>query len=59
VRCIRDWKTGGYGHHQRTWLQKSLHKLGAKNSHHQKQNGQKNICAERFQLGEKDEDASL
>ena len=35
VHCRRDWKTYRYGQHQRTWLQKSLCKLGAENAHHQ------------------------
>ena len=29
VRRNRDWKCGGYGHNQRTCLQKSAHKVDA------------------------------
>jgi hypothetical protein len=40
--CVsRYWKTGGYGHHQWTWLQKSLRKVGAENAHRRTQNNPK------------------
>jgi hypothetical protein len=48
-----------YGHHQRTWLWKSLCIMGTKNAHHQTQNSPKNICARLHQHGEKTADAFL
>jgi hypothetical protein len=40
-----NWKTGAYGHHEKTWLQNSMRKVGAEYDHHQTHNGRKNICA--------------
>jgi hypothetical protein len=50
-----DQKTSSYGHHQRTWLQKSWCNMGIKNA----QNSPKNICAKLHQSGTKNAVAFL
>jgi ribosomal protein L37AE/L43A len=47
-----SWKTGSYGHHHRTWLQKILHTIEHKTA-------QGNICTECLQHTEKDGDALM
>jgi hypothetical protein len=61
VKCALQlkWKTGDYGHHQRTSLQKSMRKVGAEYVHRQTHNSPKNICAELLQRSEDDGDAFL
>jgi hypothetical protein len=51
-----NWKTCAYGHHQRTWLQKSMRKVGAEYVHRQTHKIPKNIC-ELLQRNEDDGDA--